>query len=534
MAPQMGDPLGSLQGHLNLQNGLDKGGEMAVVMLDPSAAGGAGEGDKSMLMLWPVSDYKAFLGNFPDAKEEAGVATIKFGDAPMDFYMTNVGKYALITPTKEITALKPGGLKVKGATAKEMNKDFVMWANMPRIRDIARPKLKENREKLVAEMETQLSQDPEAAKFAPVIKAGVNRFLDVVDQFLAESQAAVYSVNIGEGGINTAVVAEFVEGSDLGKGIKQLKNTNTPLLSGLPEGKYLVFGGATFDPELSKKVIASLMDPITKEMAAVGGDQATAFQKYVDELKKYMGALKGNTFGMIAPSGPLGQEPLLQALGIQWGDAPTLKSSYADMIKTQEQLTKAFGAGDAVKTETKPGAKNVEGVSFDVITSQFNTQAAGPNAAQMQMFMNWMYGPNGATILEGLVGDKLLVGVGVNDATLLSAVKAIKANENPLGQVAGVKTVAAQLPQQRLGEFYVPLDQIVTTIANYAGMMGMNVQMQLPPDLPPIGGTISTDGNAMRVDSYTPTELIKAVVAAGMQTFMQMQGGRQPGGPGGL
>ena len=67
-----------------------------------------------------------------------------------------------------------------------------------------------------------------------------------------------------------------------------------------------------------------------------------------------------------------------------------------------------------------------------------------------------------------------------------------------------------------------------------AGMMGMNVQMQLPPDLPPIGGTISTDGNAMRVDSYTPTELIKAVVAAGMQTFMQMQGGRQPGGPGGL
>src|SRR5947207_1532470 len=102
----------------------------------------------------------------------------------------NVGKYALITPTKEITALKPGGLKVQGAAAKEMNKDFAVWANMPRIRDIARPKLKENREKIVSEMETQLSQDPEAAKFAPVFKAGVNRFLDVVDQFLAESQAA--------------------------------------------------------------------------------------------------------------------------------------------------------------------------------------------------------------------------------------------------------------------------------------------------------------------------------------------------------
>src|SRR5207248_8297408 len=126
------------------------------------------------------SDYKAFLGNFPDAKEEAGVATIKFGEAPMDFYMVSVGKYALITPTKELTALKPGGLKVQGATAKEMNKDFVVWANMPRIRDIARPKLKENREKIVTELETQLSQDPAAAKFVPVFKAGLNRFLDVV------------------------------------------------------------------------------------------------------------------------------------------------------------------------------------------------------------------------------------------------------------------------------------------------------------------------------------------------------------------
>ena len=94
--------------------------------------------------------------------------------------------------------------------------------------------------------------------------------------------------------------------------------------------------------------------------------------------------------------------------------------------------------------------------------------------------------------------------------------------------------VDAQLPKSRLGAVYIPLDQLVTTIGTYAGAMGMPIQIQLPPDLAPIGATVSTEGNAFRVDSFTPTDLIKALVAQGMQIFMQMQGGHQPGGPGGL
>ena len=176
----------------------------------------------------------------------------------------------------------------------------------------------------------------------------------------------------------------------------------------------------------------------------------------------------------------------------------------------------------------------VDGVTFDVTISQFNAQAAGPGAAQAQMMMNFMYGPNGATIYSGQVGEKALIGVGVSDASLASAITAIKGNQDALDQLPVVKTVSAQLPQQHVGEFFVPLDQIVTTVATYAGAMGMNVQVQLPPDLPPIGITISTEGTTARLDSFTPTELVKAIVAAGMQTYMQMHGGAHPGGPGGL
>src|SRR5437773_7540238 len=113
MAPQMADPLASLQDKLKINNGIDKSGEVAFVYIDPAAVGG--DSQHSMLMLWPVSDYKGFLSNFPDAKEEGGVATVKIASDPDDSYVANWGKYAVITPSKEVAALKPAGVKVQGA-----------------------------------------------------------------------------------------------------------------------------------------------------------------------------------------------------------------------------------------------------------------------------------------------------------------------------------------------------------------------------------------------------------------------------------
>ena len=72
MVPQMADPLAALQEKLKFTNGVEKNGEVAFAYIDPSAVGG--DNQHSVLILWPVTDYKAFLGNFPDAKEEAGVA----------------------------------------------------------------------------------------------------------------------------------------------------------------------------------------------------------------------------------------------------------------------------------------------------------------------------------------------------------------------------------------------------------------------------------------------------------------------------
>src|SRR5207244_13594852 len=104
-------------------------------------------------------------------------------------------------------------------------------------------------------------------------------------------------------------------------------------------------------------------------------------------------------------------------ISLQSGDAATLKTAYIDMLKSQEDLMKALGGAQAagMTTETKPAGKTVDGIAFDVTTTQVNVQGGGPAVAQMQQMMTMLYGANGATIYTGQVADKAVVGVGVTD-----------------------------------------------------------------------------------------------------------------------
>jgi hypothetical protein len=138
------------------------------------------------------------------------------------------------------------------------------------------------------------------------------------------------------------------------------------------------------------------------------------------------------------------------------------------------------------------------------------------------------------TQLVGDAGGGLLVASGVSDGIISAALAAAKAGTAPMADNAGVKSVAANLPKSRLAEVYVPVDEIVTTGLGYARQFGAPLNIQLPPDLPPIGAAASTEGTAFRVDGYVPSSLVQSLVAAGMQVMMQMQGGGGNGGGGGL
>jgi hypothetical protein len=558
MNPAASDPLGAFQQQTGISEGLNAAGDAAIVFLNedaaarPAPAAPPAEGEDvedpadededektpAMLVLIPVSDYQAFLKSFGEPRNEGDLAIVNFKDQEKDVYVANWGSYAALADNKAYLADKPQGLKVGGATGKELEtKDITVYANMKAVRDRALPKLQQNREKILAEVERGITEQGQAdPKYIPVIKAAVNQGLNLAEQFLKETEAGTYGVALSDQGINTTMMAEFAPGTEFGKTVSQLKGSDESLLSGLPQGKYLLFGGGASDPQVTLNFFNNLIGPIEKELAGLG-EEGKAIQTYLQSLRQYIGAVQSSRFGMVAPGGQLGQEAIIQGVGIARGDGQAMATAYKQMMQQSEELMAVFGSGTAQpKTVITEDAKTVDGVTLDMFQTQFasGADAQDPQAQQMAQMMTMMYGPNGLTGYVGVVEDKLVQATNLSDAMLQSTIAAAKADEDNLGGLPGMAATKKQLPSNRVAELYIPLDVVVNTGVTYANQFGMPIKLQLPANLPPIGLTAGAEGTAFRFDSHVPSQLVQSLVTAGMQAFMQMQQGAQPGGPGGL
>ena len=143
--PQLSDPLGALKEKGKIQNGFDDNGEAAIVFVNASDAT---KNQPPMLVFLPVSDYKAFLGNFGDAKTEGDVSEFHFNGENDASYAANWGNYAVISPLKQLVSQKPAaaGLKPTAMAAKELaDKDIVAYVNVKGARTRFSPRWKKRR-----------------------------------------------------------------------------------------------------------------------------------------------------------------------------------------------------------------------------------------------------------------------------------------------------------------------------------------------------------------------------------------------------
>lgn len=558
MVPNLADPLASFQEETKIQNGLNKDGDAAFAFLDPKG----GNPDDSFLILLPVSDFAAFTGNFADAKTEGEITTFTIPNEGEPGYAAHWGNYAAVSPTKAILEAKPQGLKTEGLTAKELQeKDLILFSNIKQLAPQLLPKLDEARAEMASELDEQMGTDPQAKALAPAIKALINQGLNAAQEYLQDAQAATVGVNLSAEGIATTVMTEFTADSYLGKTTQSFKNSDATLVDGLPDTKYLFFGGATADPAVMTKLFDDLFGPAIAELKA---EDHKALLDYVNAIKEYTAAQSGpQTFGMIAPSGPIGAESLFQFVAVASGDTKALMEGYRKTFESQNALMKAMmsmsaaaadpdagadaaaadgqapepaaPAADPVKLTYTPAAKTVAGVAFDQFKTEFTLQGNTPEEAQAQQMLALIYGQEGLNGYLGIVDDKHVLFVsGGSDDLMAQAVAAVKAGESKIGQAEPVKQVAQKLPLNRVAAFYLPLGQWIETGVAYAQQFGMAVPFEVEKDLPPIGATVATEQSAIRIDSYIPSVLIESLISTGMQAYMGMQGGGQPGGPGGL
>lgn len=534
VSPEFANPLASMQEHMGMKEGMDTAGELAFVMTKPPTPDTNSE--DILLLLVPVSDYKAFLGNFADAKTEGAVSAIKVHEK--QHYSAQWGKYAAVAMNKKVLDKKPAGLKLSGLAAKEAKeKDAFIFANIPALAEMVLPELQKARGEMGKEIDKEIAKNADAKQFAGVAKAAATQGMNLVEGFLKDASAASLSLHLNDKGLSVTAMTEFkpnTYGADLAA---HAKNTDQPLMAGLPSRKYFAIGGMVNEPQQSSKVVGDLLGPINTELANTPSGKSIS--EVIDAAKQSAAATKSAAFGFPVATGALGADSVFQSVTVIKGDAKTIQEAQRKSIKAMadvKDLMPQQPGAPKVQFEHAPGGKTIGDVKLDTYSFSAQMDENNPKAAQAQQMMALVLGPNGMGGTFGVVDSGTFIKVqGGTDKLIEETIKSAKAPKDPVSDMASVKMVAGQLPAKRSFVTYVFVDNIVSAGVRYAQGFGLPVKMKLPADLPPIGATSAADGSAFRFDAFVPTQTVQSVVAAGMQAFMEMQGGGgAPGKPDGL
>lgn len=528
--PQMKDPLGFAKEQLGVTQGIKEDGDVVLAFLDPAAIGQ--RGDESILVLIPVTDYQQFVGNFQGAQQDGEVTEARITGETS--FIAQWGDYAAISPSKDVVSKRPeAAISVRGLAVQELErKDVVFYANMEKLRTTVIPALQESRPQFLEELERNMNADPQQAIYIPVAKAAAEQGLNALEGFFRDAQGATIGLNLDEGGISTSAMAEFSDGTYAAQKIEALKPAGDQIVRGLPMGDYLLFGGTALNGQVLIGVINDFADPVLAELNKIEAPEAAKVRTFIDAFKTFIASSTSQTSGLLATNGQLGQDPIFKQVQITRGDANKLAEAQAAMLQGSNEMMNVFPAqGAKMNFTVAEKAKTVDGIAFDMVTATFEATDQSPEAMQAQQAMAWIYGAGGFTGYNAVVGDAQVGTVGFSEDELSNVVAAVKANDAAVVNQPHVQAVAKALPKQRIAEFYIPVDNWVKAGTHYATQFGMPIQLQLPPDLPPIGVSIATDGTAIRADSYVPTDLVQSLIAAGMQAFLAAQGG---GGGAGL
>jgi hypothetical protein len=342
--------------------------------------------------------------------------------------------------------------------------------------------------------------------------------------------------------MKTTALAEFTPNSYLGNLAQGMKNTDQALLAGLPDRKYFAFVGGNVSPKVADQLLTDVVQPMLQQMpAAKGQGQGKANpQEIVDSLREIASNAKTVSLGYTVPTGALGADSIIQAVTVVNGNAKAIAAAEKKLLANMSGLLQgmpgaAGGAAPQMSFDIQEGGKTVGGVKLDSYKFNIDMDANNnPQAAQVQQMMSMVYGPNGMSGVMGTIDDStFLVVQGGTDKLVADAVTSAKAKQDALSKNQQVAAVRGQLPKQRVAEGYLALDNVVRSGVQYAQGFGLPIKLQLKPNLPPIGGSLASEGTAVRFDSHVPTALIQNVVGAGMQAYMQMQGGGG-GNPDGL
>ena len=527
--PEAADPLGFIQNRTQIKKGVNTAGEMAVIMLQP------GQGPPPMIIMIPVTDYQGFLGNFQNTTADGAISNISLAPDGEPAFVTQWGSFAALAMDKTLLETKLTSAPFPAQAAKQMaGRDVVAYVNFRAFRDQAVGALAFGKPFLLSQLDQQSKKAASAdkRKFVPLAKIAMGQVFNGIEHVLKETQAATYGIALGDDGIQVTTICEFEPNSYLAQTVAKVKNVQGNFAAGLPDGKYAVVGGIMLDSPVYGQLIDDAAAPVLAEVAKMGAEMKP-IADYVAAMKSSVLAMKRESIAVAGSDQKVGEGSLFHTVVVVDGDAKAILAAQKTMMQSQEQFMKLLdfqNSGAVTKTEIKPGAKTVDGVSFDEMTV---TMSGLPEGSPQAAIQKMMYGPNGIKMYLGEINPQtmLLVQLG-DDAVLQKSIEAARTRKTTFLD-ASIKQVSAKLPDTRFVEMYLSVDQGAAMISKVMqSMTGQPLPVDIPAGQPPIGMSASTEGASIRTDVYVPSVVIQNVVGGVMQMQMgkMMNDKKQDGG----
>jgi len=522
--PELQNVLAVTKSQMGAIAGVNDAGPMVVAISDLKGMMEDQSDTPPMVMLLPVSDYAAFLGNY-GVNETGGVQEMTFPSGEAAF-VKELDGFAVLSPQKEkVEAYVPAkqgetwSKLVGGVNQTDLAKsDIVLLANLERLR----PMLREGLTKARKQMQAQMANDPQAEMVKPIMAL----YFDAFDTIVRDGQAGMSTLALGDAGVGLTYNFQFTAGSPTAKLMGNGQNNSSAALAMLPSQNYIM----SYAMDFSGLDQQAIIDAVLKAMPAAeeAGDMAPLINMYKQSLPT-MKNMTGASWAWYAGDPQAMMQPgnFFKSVTVYQTDDP--KALIASTKEAFEAMNKMKMPGNgqemAFTTTYTPNALQMEGVSVD----QFQVQMQMPPEVMQQM------GPMAAMMsnTSGFVaskGNNVVVTTSIDTQLLASALRGL--DGGGLGTndtIAGLR--GAGIAEAPTAQAYISLQGIAQTADPFLMMFGGGQPINVPADVPPIAITTDIQDAGFNYKLFLPTTTVKFITDTSMRITQQMQqggGGGQP------
>jgi len=502
---------------VGVEKGIDEKGIAALVAMP----GDSPDAKPEPVILIPVADFDAFIGQFKPEKVTDAIWKIEVAGARS--LAAHKGGHAVLVEHSNQELLEA----VLGS--KSLADDLGQWKSWVEGCDVVAVGTKPAVAMFAEKANEAMEQAKEGIKTMGEQGEPALAAFEMYQKLLGVAKDEVTAAGVGlvieeDGSLKLSGRGRFAPEGELTKYLANVEPLPENPVAVLPKGPYLMAGGGPVPEALVKPMMDMSFDMVKNMPKVYGLDEAQA--KQMIELS--MDAIKGLRGGSMTLGVPKAGAPLYNgAIGVMFAaDAEAFLDRYVTAMNTMVKATadspQSMFKGMTVE-KTTLGDRAAVKVTTDMSAMLTQLEDSPIRDMQVQMFKR-MYGEDMKISMYFMAADSTHVVFSYGDPDRLTAAAAVVANPaEGLASDANLTKTAGHLPAgaQWVG-YWSPEGTVAFANSFLSSMAELGAGFQLPPmpTTPPIGLAVKVSSTGVEKEMYVPIDAVRNVVR--YVTMLQM------------